>query len=72
MNHNSINNIACILVHESRHLMIESGNPKWDENFIEFMCYDYELNFAKKIPNIESWIIQHISSMREKYLKIIR
>ena len=55
MNHISVNNIACILVHESRHLMIEKADPKWDENFIEFMCYDYELNFAKKIPNMENW-----------------
>lgn len=72
MNHISVNNIACILVHESRHLMIEKADPKWDENFIEFMCYDYELNFAKKIPNMENWVLQHITSMREKYVKIIQ
>jgi len=72
MNNKSINNIACVLVHESRHLMIERANPKWDENFIEFMCYDYEFNFARKIPNIENWLIQHIISMREKYLNIIQ
>lgn len=71
MDNNSINNIACAIVHESRHLMLEKSESKWDENFQEFMCYDYELNFAKKIPNIEKWLIDHIISMREKYVKII-
>lgn len=71
MDNNSINNIACAIVHESRHLMLDKSESKWDENFQEFMCYDYELNFAIKIPNIEKWLIDHIIYMREKYVKII-
>lgn len=71
MENNSINNIACAIVHESRHLMLEKSDSKWDENFQEFMCYDYELNFANKIPNIEKWLLDHIISMRDKYVKII-
>jgi hypothetical protein len=71
LSHGSINNIACAIVHESRHLMIEKSGAGWDENFQEFMCYDYELTFAKKIPNIEKWLLDHIKAMRNKYAKII-
>jgi hypothetical protein len=71
LNNKSINNIACTLVHESRHIMLEKSGTKWDENFQEFMCYDYELNFALKIPNIENWLLDHIRIMRNKYAKII-
>lgn len=71
LNNESVNNIACAIVHESRHLMLEKAQTKWDENFQEFMCYDYELNFAKKIPNIEKWLLLHIEKMRNKYAKII-
>lgn len=71
LTHGSINNIACAIVHESRHLMLEKSGVGWDENFQEFMCYDYELDFAKKIPNIEKWLLDHIKIMRNKYAKII-
>jgi hypothetical protein len=71
LNNKSINNIACALVHESRHIMLEKSGTTWDENFQEFMCYDYELNFALKIPNIENWLLDHIRIMRNKYAKII-
>jgi hypothetical protein len=71
MNDGSINNIACAIVHESRHLMLEKSQTTWDENLQEFWCYDYELNFALKIPNIEKWLLEHIRFMRNKYAKII-
>lgn len=71
LNNKSINNIACAIVHESRHLMLEESGVGWDENFQEFMCYDYELKFAKKVPNIEKWLLNHIRDMRNKYAKII-
>lgn len=71
MNNSSVNNIACAIVHESRHLMLEKTQTPWDENFQEFMCYDYELNFAMKIPSIEKWLLDHIRIMRDKYCKIV-
>jgi len=71
LNNKSINNIACALVHESRHIMLEKSGTTWDKNFQEFMCYDYELNFALKIPNVEKWLLDHIRIMRNKYAKII-
>jgi len=71
MENKSINNIACAIVHESRHLMLEKSKTGWDENFQEFWCYDYELNFALKIPNLEKWLLEHIRFMRNKYAKII-
>lgn len=71
LDYGSINNIACTIVHESRHLIIEKSQTKWDKDFEEFMCYDYELNFAMKIDNIEKWLIEHIIHKRNKYAKII-
>lgn len=71
LDYGSINNIACTIVHESRHLMLEKSQTKWDKDFEEFMCYDYELNFAMKIDNIEKWLIEHIIDTRNKYAKII-
>jgi len=71
LDYGSINNIACTIVHESRHLMLEKLQTEWDEDFQEFMCYNYELNFAVKIDNIEKCLIEHITNTRNKYAKII-
>lgn len=55
----SINNIAAILVHESMHLFFIKN--KLDQIKEEKICYDYELNFLLKIPNVEPWLIKHAS-----------
>jgi len=34
---------------------------KLDQIKEEKICYDYELNFLLKIPNVEPWLIKHAS-----------
>jgi len=57
---NSVNNIACILVHESCHLYIynhciEIENP----NREEYLCYMKEYDFLCKLPYVEDWLFQN-------------
>jgi len=53
----SINNIACVLVHESYHLYL-SNNMYYikDPNKEEYMCYLREYNFICKLPYVEDWL----------------
>jgi hypothetical protein len=55
----SINNLAVVLVHESLHLLfLRKGldlHPVLEEN----LCYRYELEFIKKLPNVEPWLKLH-------------
>ena len=63
---NSINNIACAIVHESMHTYFEkcrkSSLCKVPESNIleEKYCYSYEYNFFMKLPNREYWLETHI------------
>lgn len=51
-----INNLACVLVHESLHLyFLRKGvqmTPTEEENY----CYKYELEFIQKLINPEPWL----------------
>ena len=51
-----INNLACVLVHESLHLyFLRRGvqmTPAEEENY----CYKYELEFIQKLTNPEPWL----------------
>ena len=51
-----INNLACVLVHESLHIyFIRKGiqmAPAEEENY----CYRYELEFIEKLTNPEPWL----------------
>jgi hypothetical protein len=55
----SINNLAVVLVHESLHLLfLRKGldlHPVLEEN----LCYRYELEFIKKLPNVEPLLELH-------------
>jgi hypothetical protein len=55
----SINNLAVVLIHESLHLyFLRKGielHPVREEN----LCYLYELEFIKKLPNVEPWLELH-------------
>lgn len=57
MNFNNIYNIAAILVHESMHLYIKQLYIKIPPNKEEVITYKYELDFLKKIPNVDQWLI---------------
>ena len=67
MNFNSINNIAAILVHESKHLFFLKHNCALTPNDEEIVCYRYELNFLGKIPNVEPWLIQNAKNKIKYY-----
>jgi hypothetical protein len=49
MRFNSINNIAAILVHESKHLFYLKHNIKLPPNYEEILAYHYELEFLSKM-----------------------
>lgn len=57
---NSLNNLACLIVHEAQHLKINNKSILMEESEEELYCYKYEYEFAKKIIDIEDWLIQHI------------
>jgi hypothetical protein len=59
MNFNNIYNIASILVHESMHLYIKQLYIKVPPNKEEVLVYQYELDFLKKIPNVDQWLIDN-------------
>ena len=55
----SVNNVAAVLVHESRHLMFRKLGIKMSEIDEETMVYIYELDFLKKIPGVEPFLIEN-------------
>lgn len=68
----SINNIAAILVHESKHLEFINTTKIYSEEIEEIVCYEYELNFLKKIENVEPWLIEHAIKMIKYYESVIK
>lgn len=55
----SVNNVAAVLVHESRHLYFRKLGIKMDEIDEETMAYIYELDFLVKIPGVEQFLIDN-------------
>lgn len=64
---NSINNLACVLVHESLHLYIIQRSIKLDKKAEEKACYLYELEFLNKLPNPEPWLIENTKTKIKLY-----
>jgi hypothetical protein len=63
----NINNIAAILVHESMHLSIKHDNIELSKKSEECMCYVYELDFLRQIPDVEEWLINHTQLQVNNY-----
>jgi hypothetical protein len=55
----SVNNVAAVLIHESRHLMFIKLGIKMKEIDEETMAYIYELQFLEKIPGVEQFLIDN-------------
>jgi hypothetical protein len=55
----SVNNVAAVLVHESRHLYFRKNGIKLKEIDEETMAYVYELQFLEKIPGVEQFLIDN-------------
>ena len=63
----NINNLSAIIIHESKHLYYRNNNIFLDERNEEILCYQYELDFLKKIPLVENWLIKHCENMINYY-----
>lgn len=58
---NLINNISCVIVHESYHLkMFNVTNNDFCE---ERDAYKYEIEFIRKLNNPENWLLLHALKM---------
>jgi hypothetical protein len=51
-----VNNLACVLIHESLHLYFLRKGVKMAPAEEENYCYQYELEFIEKLSNPESWL----------------
>lgn len=60
----SVENIACILVHESKHLELQSKGLSLQEE--ECICYKYELEFINKLQDVE-WLKQNCELRLNQY-----
>jgi len=70
---NSINNIACAIIHESLHLYYERCREMKNCPYLlgnvyeEKKCYLYEYDFFCKLPNGEDWLDLHIRREIQRY-----
>ena len=55
----SVNNVAAVLVHESRHLYFRKIGIILKEIDEETLVYIYELQFLEKIPGVEQYLIDN-------------
>jgi hypothetical protein len=62
----SINNIACVLVHESYHLYIFNHRIFLTPNEEELVCYTREYYFLCKLAGIEDWLFTHVINQMTK------
>lgn len=54
-----INNLAAVIVHESKHLQYVNNNITVTIHVEEIDCFTYEKRFLLKIPNVELWLIEN-------------
>jgi hypothetical protein len=59
----NVNDIAAAIVHESMHLYFYQNNISLPYNKEEFISYEYELRFLKRIPNVDNFLILHCKRM---------
>jgi hypothetical protein len=69
---NSINNIACIIVHETVHLKLHAKEVNISGNREELIAYTIERSFAERIPNIEPWILTHIDNQIKLFTALVK
>ena len=69
MNNGNIYNISAILVHESLHLYLLKTNLNLNPNVEEVIAYQHELEFLKKIPYVDKWLIENAKNKIQFYTK---
>ena len=60
---NSVENIACIIVHESKHLEIVQLKLEFPLQYEECICYLWEMNFIEKLQSEPEWIRENCLNM---------
>jgi|GEM_PF-3658485 len=60
-----ITNLAAAIVHESLHVKFQSLGEYPDTE--EVLCYQYELSFLERIPNVDLWLIENCLKMIDFY-----
>jgi predicted nuclease of predicted toxin-antitoxin system len=55
----SINNIAAVLVHESRHLYYYNNHIIMSSDSEELYCYQYENDFLNHLDYVEDWLYKN-------------
>jgi hypothetical protein len=60
---NSVENIACILVHESKHLEIIQSETSFSLLYEEYICYLWELQFIEILQGEPEWIKENCLNM---------
>lgn len=63
----SINNLACLIVHEAQHLRFKHYGVIMTESEEELECYKRELKFMLNLPNIEPWLVDNAIKNIRKY-----
>jgi hypothetical protein len=69
MNNGNIYNIAAILVHESLHLYFLTTGFNLRPNVEEVIAYQHELEFLKKVPCVDEWLIENAKNKIKFYSK---
>ena len=69
MNNGNIYNIAAILVHESLHLYFITTKFNLKPNVEEVIAYQHELEFLKKVPYADQWLIENAKNKIKFYSK---
>ena len=67
INLNSINNLACVIIHESHHLYIQQHDIVLSPVSEELECYLWEYEFVKLLPSPEEWLVKHVVKCIVKY-----
>jgi len=59
----SVNNVACVLVHESYHLYLHKNNPGLEPYKEEYLSYVHEYDFICKLRSAEDWLFNNVINM---------
>lgn len=64
-----LDNICAVLIHESLHLKIDILGMNMDRDEEEVVCYNYELLFLLKVPDVDPGLIEHAKTQIRKRVR---
>jgi hypothetical protein len=62
-----VENIACVLIHESMHIELGKLNLPITEFEEECLCYNYERQFLEKVKDPEPRLVQNVIERMKQY-----